>query len=173
MTDTCTEPTCAEPATTGWGSRWCATHDEEHLIVFELMRDAADAGHTQTVHQLTVDAIDKRLQHFEARDDVGDLANINAARAAILAANAALSTLEERGHLVPEGATAERRYQVVLDGTPVSDQLTGDEFEAWMKEHDLLAEHDVLVHRTITTTIPRLLPAAFIEPALPVPEDAF
>jgi hypothetical protein len=176
MPSTCAETGCTQTVAPSWGSLWCAMHDEEHLIVFELMRDAADAAHTQVVHELTVGAIDKRLQHFVARDDVGDLANINAARAALLAANAALGALEDGGHLVPEGARTERRYQVAADGEPVTELLTPDGFEAWMKQNTLPASHDVLVHRTIVTTIPRLLPAAFIEtaaPAEPVPEDAF
>lgn len=146
------------------------THDlEKSEIEYELTIDASTYGHTDQVQQMAEQAAAAALRSYE-NGEHGDLL-LNAARAALVATNAALRALDAAGHLVPEGESVQRWVVMSRDNRPLSLPLDADELRQYVTQTGLADTDHVDTIRTIVSTIPR--EATRAQPAAPVGEGEF
>lgn len=169
---TCAIDGCTDPAVNGWGHRWCAIHDEEQEIEYDLTLDATSYGNTDTVHQLATSAAENALSSY-GNGEWGYLL-LNSARASLIGVGAALNALDTAGHLVPEGATVTQQWQAVTDaGDPVTEPMDGDTLLDWMKSRGLADGEHLVTIRTVVTPVPRDLVRPDLAPAAAPAEGGF
>ncbi len=147
---------------------------EDRELEYELTLDAASTGHTDHVQAIAEQAIDAALARFE-HGEAGDLM-LNAARAALIAATAALRALDAEGHLVPEGASVAQMFVVMSDDEkPLTVPMTAEELGKYMADTGLPDTARVDSIRTVITPIPReaTRPAPPVLSALPADDFDF
>jgi len=143
---------------------------EEREIEYELTLDASGSAHTDTVHDVAVNAICGVLEPRES-GPAGDLM-VNAATAALIAGNAALNALDDAGHLIAEGTIVHKRWQAMSDdGEVVTDEMDEDQLHEWMTTRGLRDGEHIVYLRTLSSVIPREAtrpqPAPVFAPAVP------